>query len=123
MTAHMQLSLSPEHQEIRDAILKICQHFDDDYWMQKDRDGGWPHDFHKALAEAGWIGIAMPPEYGGAGLGITEAAIMTEAISESGGGGAAAATMNKYVYGLNPIVVFGTDEQNRRFLPPSIKGD
>jgi acyl-CoA dehydrogenase len=122
MTAYMELSLPPEHQEIRDAVLKICERFDDEYWMQKDRDGGWPHDFHRALADAGWIGIAMPPEYGGAGLGITEAAIMTEAISESGGGGAAAATMNKYVYGLNPIVVFGSDEQKRRFLPSSIKG-
>ena len=66
--------LNPAQQEIREAILKICARFGDDYWLARDSDGGFPHEFHKALAEAGWLGIAMPEAYGGSGLGITEAA-------------------------------------------------
>ena len=80
----MSLSLTPAQQEIREAILKICARFGDDYWLARDSDGAFPHDFHKALAEAGWLGIAMPEAYGGAGLGITEAAVMMQAIAESG---------------------------------------
>ena len=80
----MDLALTPAQQEIREAIFKICARFGDDYWLAKDRDGGFPHEFHKALAEAGWLGIAMPEAYGGAGLGITEAAIMMQAVAESG---------------------------------------
>ena len=80
----MSLSLTSAQQEIREAVLKICARFGDDYWLARDTDGVFPHEFHKALAEAGWLGIAMPEAYGGAGLGITEAAVMMQAIAESG---------------------------------------
>src|SRR6185295_4265057 len=80
----MSLSLTLAQQEIREAILKICSRFGDDYWLERDREGGFPHDFHQALAEAGWLGIAMPEAYGGSGLGITEAAVMMQAVAESG---------------------------------------
>jgi len=116
------IEFTAEQQAIRDAVLKLCAPFDDAYWLKKDTEGGWPHEFHKAFADAGFLGIAMPKEYGGAGLGITESCIMTEAMSEAGGGGAAAACLNKYTYGLNPIAVFGTEEQKRRWIPPMIKG-
>ena len=77
-------ALSPDQEAVRDAIAKICARFDEDYWLKRDREGGFPHDFHQALAEGGWLGIAMPEEYGGSGLGITEAALMMQTIAESG---------------------------------------
>ena len=82
----MDFALTPEQERIREAVQKICEKFDDAYWLKKDREGGFPSDFHKAFAEAGWLGICIPQEYGGSGLGVTEATIMMETISESGAG-------------------------------------
>jgi acyl-CoA dehydrogenase len=115
-------SFAPEQQQIRDAIAKICARFPDDYWLTRDREGGFPEDFHRALAEAGWLGIAMPPEHGGAGLGITEAALMMGTISESGAGLSGASAVHMNIFGLHPVVVFGAEEQKRRWLPPLIAG-
>jgi acyl-CoA dehydrogenase len=118
----MDFSLSQEQQQIRDAIRKLCAQFDDAYWLEKDRSGAFPHELHAALAEAGWLGIAMPEEYGGAGLGITEAAIMMQAIAESGAAMSGASAVHMNIFGLQPVVVFGTDAQKRRMLPPLIAG-
>lgn len=118
----MDFSLSSDQEQIREAVFRLCDRFGDDYWLAKDRDGGYPLDFHRAFAEAGWLGIAMPPEYGGAGLGITEAAILLQAVAESGAGGSGASAIHLNIFGLNPVVVFGTDEQKRRMLPPLIAG-
>jgi acyl-CoA dehydrogenase len=118
----MDFSLSQEQQQIRDAIRKLCAQFDDAYWLEKDRSGAFPHELHAALAEAGWLGVAMPEEYGGAGLGITEAAIMMQAIAESGAAMSGASAVHMNIFGLQPVVVFGTDEQKRRMLPPLIAG-
>jgi acyl-CoA dehydrogenase len=107
---------------VRRAIERICERFPDDYWLARDRDGGFPHDFHAMLAADGWLGIAMPEAYGGGGLGITEAAIMMQAIAESGAGMAGASAVHMNIFGLNPVVVFGTPEQKRRMLPPLIAG-
>jgi acyl-CoA dehydrogenase len=74
-------SLSPDQEGIREAILKICSRFPDEYWLERDHDGVFPHEFHKTMADAGWLGIAMPESVGGAGLGITEAAIMMQAVA------------------------------------------
>ena len=119
----MQHTLTAAQQEIREAVLKICSRFGDDYWLAKDRDGGFPLDFHRAMADAGWLGIAMPEAYGGSGLGITEAAVMLQAVAESGAAFAGASALHMNIFGLNPVVVFGTEEQKQRFLPPLIKGD
>jgi acyl-CoA dehydrogenase len=107
---------------VRAAIEKICERFGDDYWLTRDREGGFPHDFHAAMADGGWLGICMPEDYGGSGLGITEAAIMMQAIAESGAGMSGASAVHMNIFGLNPVVVFGTDEQKRRMLPPLIAG-
>src|SRR5437016_4249136 len=115
-------SLTPAQLEIREAILKICARFGDDYWLARDTDGAFPHEFHKALAEAGWLGIAMPEAYGGAGLGITEAAVMMQAIAESGAAFSGASAVHMNIFGLNPVVVFGDETQKRRMLPPLIEG-
>ena len=118
----MDFALTENQEAIRDAIAKICSGFDDAYWLRKDREGGFPHDFHKALADAGWLGICVPEAYGGSGLGITEAAIMMRTISESGAGMSGASAVHINVFGLNPVVVFGTEEQRRRMLPPMVEG-
>src|SRR5436853_2414757 len=118
----MDFSLSPEQQQIRDEVRKLCVKFDDAYWLEKDRSGDFPHELHAALAAAGWLGIAMPEDYGGAGLGITEAAIMMQAIAESGAAMSGASAVHMNIFGLQPVVVFGTDEQKRRMLPPLIAG-
>jgi acyl-CoA dehydrogenase len=118
----MDLMFTPEQREIREAILKICTRFGDDYWLEKDKEGGFPVEFHKALADDGWLGIAMPEAYGGSGLGITEAALMMQTIAESGAGMQGASAVHMNIFGLNPVVVFGTEEQKRRFLPPLISG-
>lgn len=113
---------TPEQEAIREAVSRICEKFDADYWLQKDRNGGFPLDFHAAIAEAGWLGICMPQEYGGAGLGIQEAAVMVQAISESGAGMSGVSAIHMNIFGLNPVVKFGTGEQKRRMLPPLIAG-
>src|SRR5438105_4353732 len=118
----MDFSLTAEQQQIRDVIAKLCAKFDDGYWLEKDRSGEFPHDFHAALAQAGWLGIAMPEDYGGAGLGITEAAIMMQAVAESGAAMSGASAVHMNIFGLQPVVVFGTQEQRQRMLPPLIKG-
>jgi acyl-CoA dehydrogenase len=118
----MDFSLTAEQEAIRDAVGKVCARFGDDYWLAKDRDGGFPDDFHRAFADAGWLGVCIPQEYGGAGLGITEAALMMQTIAESGAGLSGASALHMNIFGLNPVVVFGTDEQKKRMLPPLIAG-
>ena len=119
----MDFALTDDQQAIVAAVEQICARFGDDYWLQKDREGGFPHDFHAALASAGWLGVAMPPEAGGAGLGITEAALMMQTIAASGGGMAAASSVHMNIFGLHPVVVFGTTEQQQRWLRPLIAGE
>jgi acyl-CoA dehydrogenase len=118
----MNFNLNEDQQAIVAAIEKICERFDDSYWLERDREGGFPHDFHRALAEAGWLGIAMSPEYGGSGLGMTEAALMMRTISASGAGLSGASAVHMNIFGLNPVQVFGDEAQKRRFLPPLIEG-
>ena len=118
----MNFELTDEQQSIQAAIQKICQQFDDAYWLARDTDGAFPEDFVKAITEGGWLGIAMPEAYGGAGLGVTETAIMAHAIARSGAGMSGASAVHLNLFGPNPIVVFGTEEQKARLLPPLIKG-
>jgi acyl-CoA dehydrogenase len=115
-------TFSEEQEAVRTAVRRICDRFGDDYWPAKDRDGGFPHDFHGAFAEAGWLGIAMPEAYGGAGLGITEAALMMQTIAESGAGFSGASALHMNIFGLHPVVRFGTEEQKKRMLPPLVAG-
>ena len=114
---------SEEHKALVAGIEDLCRRYDDDYWHARDHDGAFPHDFHRDLAQAGWLGIAMPEEYGGAGLGMTEAALMMHTISRSGAGFTGASAVHMNIFGLNPVVVFGNDEQRSRALPPLIAGE
>jgi acyl-CoA dehydrogenase len=118
----MDFEFSDDQRAIRDAVARVCARFGDDYWLQKDRDGGFPHEFHAAIAADGWLGIAMPERYGGSGLGITEAALMMETIAASGAGFSGASAVHMNIFGLHPVVVYATDEQKTRWLPPLIAG-
>jgi acyl-CoA dehydrogenase len=118
----MHQTFSPHETSIRDAITRLCAPFGDAYWLDKDRAGGFPEDFFQAFAASGWLGICIPEAYGGSGLGITDAAIMMRTISESGAGMSGASAVHMNVFGLNPVVVFGNDEQCRRMLPPIVAG-
>ncbi|MDP1691144.1 MAG: acyl-CoA dehydrogenase family protein [Burkholderiaceae bacterium] len=118
----MDFSDNQEHEAIREAIARVCADFGDDYWLAHDRDGGFPHELYNALAEGGWLGICMPQEYGGTGMGITEATVMMAAIARSGAGLSGASAVHMNIFGLQPVVVFGSDEQKRRMLPPLIAG-
>jgi acyl-CoA dehydrogenase len=119
----MDLSLTAAQEDIREAVLKLCAGFGDDYWLERDRDGAFPDAFHRAFAEGGWLGIAMPEAYGGSGLGIADAAVMMQAVAESGAAFSGASALHMNIFGLNPVVVFGTEEQKARFLPPLIRGE
>ncbi len=119
----MDFGFTQEQEAIREAIGKICAQFGDDYWLKKDKEGGFPTELHQALARDGWLGIAMPESHGGAGLGITEAAIMMQTIAASGAGFSGASAVHMNIFGLNPVVVFGTDDQKKRMLPGLIAGE
>ncbi len=118
----MEFSFSDEQLRIREAIEKICEPFDEHYWLTRDSEGGFPHELHQALARDGWLGICIPEAYGGSGLGITEATIMMQTISESGAGMSGASSVHMNIFGLNPVVQFATEEQKQRMLPPLIAG-
>jgi acyl-CoA dehydrogenase len=118
----MDFEFSAEQAQIREEVLRLCARFDETYWLERDRSGVFPEDFYAAMAEGNWLGIAMPEEYGGAGLGITEAAIMMQAVAESGACMSGASAIHINIFGLNPVVVFGTEAQKQRMLPPLIQG-
>ncbi len=118
----MDFSLTAEQQAICDEVQKTCAAFDDEYWLERDKTAGFPFEFHRAMADGGWLGITMPEEFGGAGLGATEAALMMHAVAGSAGAMSAASAIHLNIFGPHPIVVFGTDEQKRRWLPNLIGG-
>ena len=118
----MDFSISDDHRAIREGVGAVVRRFDDEYWLARDDDGEFPTDFHRAMADAGWLGITMPPDYGGAGLGVSEAVIMLHEVASHGGGMAAASSVHINLFGPHPIVVFGTEEQRKRWLPRLVEG-
>ncbi|MBK9136381.1 MAG: acyl-CoA/acyl-ACP dehydrogenase [Betaproteobacteria bacterium] len=118
----MNFDLSPEQQAIAKAVAELCTRFPESYWRERDRDGVFPEDFYRAMGEAGWLGLAIPEAYGGAGLGVQDAAVMMLAVAESGACMSGASSIHINVFGLMPVVVFGTEEQKHRMLPPMARG-
>ncbi len=118
----MSFETTPEQQAIRQAVLQSCAPFGEDYWLEHDRTGEFPYQFYAAMARAGWLGIAIPEAYGGSGLGVTEAALMMQTVAATGAGMSGCSAFHINIFGLMPIVVFGTEEQKRRFLPPMVQG-
>ena len=116
------LPTEEERNAIREGVRAVVTRFGDDYWLERDEDGIFPHEVHRAMADAGWLGITMPEEYGGAGLGVTEAAIMMHEVASHGGAMAAASTVHINLFGPHPIVVKGTPEQKARWVPRLVSG-
>jgi acyl-CoA dehydrogenase len=118
----MDFEESSTQASIRESVGRICANFGDDYWSERDREGGFPEAFAQALAQDGWLGICIPEAYGGAGLSIADAAVMMQTIARSGAGMSGASSVHINVFGLNPVAVFGNEEQKRRMLPPMARG-
>jgi acyl-CoA dehydrogenase len=114
--------LTEEQQAIRESIARLAEGFDADYWLKRDETAEFPYEFHRKVAEGGWLGITLPAEYGGSGLGVTEGAIMMQAITESGAGFSGASAVHGYLFAPKPVAVHGNDEQKRRMLVPLIEG-
>ena len=119
----MDFALSEQQLAIEDGVKKVCAQFDDAYWSDCEEEARFPFEFHRAMADGGWLGITMPEELGGAGLGVTDAAIMMHTVAAGGGGQAAASALHINLFGPHAIVVNGTPEQKARFLTPLIKGE
>jgi acyl-CoA dehydrogenase len=119
----MDFSENEDHGAIADAIRSICAKFDDDYWAARDANHEFPWDFYKVMAEGGWLGIAMPPDYGGGGQGITEAAIVLKEVAASGAGMNGCSALHLTIFGLNPVAKFGNERLKSEFLPPAATGD
>ena len=117
------MDLTEDQISIRENVGKICAQFGDDYWSARDQQQDFPFEFHRAMADAGWLGITMPQELGGSGLGVTDAAVMMHTVSSSAGGYSAASTLHLNLFGPHAVVVFGTPEQKERMLTPLIKGE
>lgn len=113
----MDYSLNEQQQAIVEAAERICAKFGLDYWLERELKGGFPEEYFQEVAKGGWLGIAMPEEYGGAGLGITEASLFLRTVSAGGGALAAASAIHMNIFGLHPVVLFGSDEQKARILP------
>ena len=118
----MNFNFSDEQIAIRESVAKLCAQFEPDYWLECDNTGKHPDEFVQAICDGGWLGIAMPEAYGGSGLGITEASLMMQAVTESGAGFTGASAVHLNIFGLNPVVKFGTEEQKHRMLPPLVEG-
>jgi acyl-CoA dehydrogenase len=119
----MDFGLTPIQEEIRAGVSKVMRGFPDSYWLDHDKSGDFPFEFTDAMAEGGWLGIAMPEKYGGSGLGVSDAAVLMHTVAKSGGAMSAASAIHINIFGPNPIVVFGSEEQRQRWLPPLIRGE
>ncbi len=119
----MDFELTEDQETIRKSVRELLRGFDDQYWMEKDQKHEFPTEFYDTIAKGGWLGMTMPEEYGGHGLGITEATILLEEVSRSGGGMNAASAIHLSIFGMHPVVVHGSDELKQRTLPRIVNGD
>ncbi|KAL6415716.1 Acyl-CoA dehydrogenase fadE12 [Ilyonectria robusta] len=107
---------------VREAVAKVCSKYPDEYWLERDNEHKFPWELYNDLATNGWLGICLPQKYGGSELGISEAAVMLQTISESGAGMNGASSVHMNIFGLEPVAKFGTEEQKKRWLKPLIQG-
>ena len=119
----MNFELSEEQLLIRESVVKLCADFPDDYWSKKDTEHEFPWDFYEAMAEAGWLGIAIPEAYGGSGRGITEASLVLEEVAASGAAMNGATSLHLSIFGMHPVVKYGSEEMKLKYLPRVAKGD
>ena len=119
----MDFQLSEQQIAVAEGVSKVCAGFDDAYWTECEENARFPEEYYRAMAAGGWLGITMPEALGGAGLGVTEAAVMMQAVTSSGGGYSAASAIHINMFGPHAVVVHGTPEQKERWLTPLIRGE
>ena len=119
----MDFTENPDHGLIRDAVRESCARFPDEYWAGLDESHTFPWEFYDAMAKGGWIGIAIPAEYGGSGCGITEASIVLEEVAASGACMNGASSIHLSIFGMHPVVRYGSAELKQRYLPRIATGD
>src|SRR4029077_7719762 len=119
----MSFDLTEDQELIRKSVAELASRFDDHYWMEKDLNHEFPQEFYDAIATGGWLGMTIPEEYGGHGLGITEATILAEEVARSGGAMNAASAIHMSIFGMQPVVVYGSDEMKAATLPRIVNGD
>ena len=119
----MDFETNDEHQLIRDAIQRICAEFPDEYWSKCDSEHTFPWDFYRAMAEGGWIGIAIPEKYGGSGRGITEASIVLEEVAASGAAMNGCSGIHLSIFGMQPVIKYGSEQMKQKYLPRVAQGD
>lgn len=119
----MNFELTEDQRLIRRAVAELASKFDDQYWTEKDRTHEFPVEFYRAIADGGWLGLTIPAEYGGHGLGITEATILLEEVAKSGGAMNAASSIHLSIFGMQPVVVHGSDDLKARTLPRVATGE
>ncbi|MFF6989217.1 acyl-CoA dehydrogenase family protein [Streptomyces sp. NPDC010273] len=119
----MDFELTEDQETIRKSVAGLLRDYGDQYWMAKDQAHEFPTEFYDTVAGGGWLGIAIPEEYGGHGLGITEASLLLEEVARSGGGMNAASAIHLSIFGMHPVVVHGSEELKRRTLPRIASGD
>lgn len=112
-----------DHLAIAEAIRALCSRFDDDYWARCEAEHRFPWEFYARMAEGGWVGIAIPEQYGGGGRGIAEAAIVLREVAASGAAMNGCSALHLTIFGLNPVVKFGNDRLKEHFLPRACAGD
>ena len=118
----MSFELTEDQQLIRKSVAELAGRFDDHYWMEKDLNHEFPQEFYDAIATGGWLGMTIPEEYGGHGLGITEATILSEEVARSGGAMNAASAIHLSIFGMQPVVVYGSAEMKAETLPRIVDG-
>ena len=118
----MDFTLTEDQEVIRKAVAELARRFDDRYWTEKDRAHEFPAEFYQAVADGGWLGMTMPEEYGGHGLGITEATLLVEEIARSGGAMNACSAIHLSIFGMQPVVLHGSAELKARTLPRIVDG-
>lgn len=123
MPGGMNFELTEDQELIRRSVAELAQKFDDRYWMERDLGHEFPVEFYRAIADGGWLGLTIPAEYGGHGLGITEATLLAEEVAKSGGGMNAASSIHMSIFGMQPVVVHGSEEPKARTLPRVATGD
>jgi acyl-CoA dehydrogenase len=119
----MDFSVSEERRQILDALDAMLKDFPDEYWAEKDERHEFPWEFYNAFAENGYLGMAIPEEYGGAGLTLTDAALVLQRVAGSGACHAGATAVHISVFGMTPVVKFGSEEMKQKYLPALVKGD
>ncbi|MGE0823218.1 MAG: acyl-CoA dehydrogenase family protein [Candidatus Binatia bacterium] len=119
----MDFQFTEEQEEIRNQVRALCSHFPDEYWRERDETGEFAWDFYQAVADAGYLGITIPQEYGGSGLGITEASLVMQTIAESGGGTQACSAVHLGIFGLEPLIKYGTQAAKDKYLAKVLSGE